>query len=216
MILPVARYIAVDVLYSRRFLAPLLAHSTVLAVLFSNDPGALPSPWAASVLVLYPISAWCAIMIANCEEPVQRTITLVAAGGWPRVLAGVLAVCVLGDLALAALSVLWGVLTTGSPYTWSTAAVGVLAHLASALTGTTVGLLCARPVIQNPSTSLLLVVGVLILTATQSWLPPAGWAVAALTRPDRDPMPLLSLDTGLAAGLACMATMASVLAARRR
>jgi hypothetical protein len=215
VILPVVRYVAVDVLHSRRFLAPLLAYATVLAVLFSGDPGALPSPWAASVLVLYPISAWCAVTIANCEEPVQRTITLVAAGGWPRVLAGVLAVCVLGDLALVALSVLWGVLTTGSP-TWSTVVIGVLAHLASALTGTTVGLLCARPVIQHPSTSLLLVVGVVILTATQPWLPPVGWAVEALSKPDRDPIPLLFLDAGLAAVLACAATMVSVVVARRR
>jgi hypothetical protein len=94
-------------------------------------------------------------------------------------------------------------------------AVGVLAHLAGALTGTAVGLLCARPVIQHPSTSLLLVVGVVILTAVQPWLPPVGWAVAALSKPDRDPAPLLSLDAVLAAGLACVATMASLLVARR-
>jgi hypothetical protein len=40
--------------------------------------------------------------------------------------------------------------------------------------------------------------------------------VEALSKPDRDPIPLLFLDAGLAAGLACVATLASLLVARRR
>jgi hypothetical protein len=40
--------------------------------------------------------------------------------------------------------------------------------------------------------------------------------VEALSKPDRDPIPLLFLDAGLAAVLACAATMVSVVVARRR
>lgn len=201
MILWVVRYVTADVLRSQRLVAPALAYATVLAVFFGGDPGAPPTAWIASSLALYPIGAWCAIVIANCEEPVQRTITIVAAGGWGRLLAGLVAVCVLADIALGALAVLWPMMVTAYPYGWSTIVLGLLVHLASALTGTAVGLLCARPVIHSPSVSLCVVVGVVALTAVQRWLPPVGSAVAALGKPASEAIPVLALDVAVAVAL---------------
>ena len=59
--LAVARFLAADVLRSQRYLLPLLVYAAVLGVLFGNDPGPPPGPWAASALALYPLAAWFAV-----------------------------------------------------------------------------------------------------------------------------------------------------------
>jgi hypothetical protein len=60
-----------------------------------------------------------------------------------------------GDLLLMVLSVGWGAVTTthADP---TTIATGAQAHLAATVTGTALGLLCARPLVPRIGWSLLL------------------------------------------------------------
>ncbi|MCW0216068.1 MAG: hypothetical protein OJJ54_22190 [Pseudonocardia sp.] len=209
----VARFLAADAVRSQRFLIPLFLHGAILAVLFGGDPGPPPAPWAASALALYPIAAWLALTVANTEDPVQRTVTVAAAGGQVPVAAGTLLVALAGDLLLAVLSVAWPVVATGYPHPPAVLVEGLLGHLACATTGTAVGLLCARPVIGKIGWSLLAAVFVVVVTGVQPWLPPVGTSVAALEAGAGYPPLALGAVLGLA--LAGVAAGISAAVARR-
>ncbi len=209
--LAVARYLGSDVLRGQRFLVPLLAYGGVLAVLFGGDPGPPPSPWAASTLLLYPVAAWVAVLVAHTEEPEQRLVTVAGAGGPDRVVAGTLLVALLGGVLLTAMAVVAPLLRGGYPYPPPTLLAGACAHLAAAGTGVAVGLLCARPVLPRIGATFLLAVTVVGVTAVQPWLPPVGSAVLVLTRGG---LPLAEALAGAGAAVAAAAVVAAV--ARRR
>jgi hypothetical protein len=207
----VARYLLADALRSQRVIIPIVLQIAVLAVLFGGDPGPLPTPWAVSCLTAYPVAAWLALTIANTEDPIQRTVTIAAAGGPGPVATGTLLVALLGDLVLTVLSVGWGV-AAGHGAPPAVVATGVLAHLAAAGTGTALGLLCARPLVPRIGWSLLIGVLVVIATAVQPWLPPVGASIAVLVD-DRGPA-ALAIPVVLAFALAAGAAAVSAAAAR--
>ncbi|MFC4950425.1 hypothetical protein [Pseudonocardia sp. GCM10023141] len=200
--LSVAAYLGADVLRSQRFLLPLIVFGAVLAVLFGGDPGAPPAPWAASVLAIYPTAAWFGLIVANTEDPVQRTVTMASAGGPGAVAAGSLLVALVGDVVLAAMAVVWPVVTTHYSYPPPLLLHGALAHLAAAATGTAVGLLCARPLVRRIGWSFCIAVTVVVITAVQPLLPPVGAAARTLTVAEGQ---LPVLDVGLGLALACAA-----------
>lgn len=176
----VARLLGEDVARSQRFLVPTLLFAAALAVLFSGDPGALPVPWAASALLLYPVSAWLTHAVAAVEDDVARTVTVCAAGGPGPVVAGVALAGAAGAAALSVLAVLWGLV-----FAFASAGPGVLldglfGHLACGLTGVAVGLVCARPVIRSLGWAMLAELAFVLVTGSQAWLPPVGTAVASL------------------------------------
>jgi hypothetical protein len=179
--LATARYLVALVFSEQRVLLPLVLFAAVLGVLFGGDPGPAPTPWAASALAAYPVAAWLALVVANVEDPVQRTVTVAAAGGRGRVTVGTLLVALAGDLLMTAIAVLWPNVSTPYDYVSGVLAQGVLAHLACATAGTAVGLVCARPVIRRIGWSFCLAAVVVTVTAVQPWLPPVGTAVHALT-----------------------------------
>lgn len=199
--LAVARYLAADTARSQRVLLPLLAHAAVLAVLFGGDPGPPPGPWAVSALAVYPAAAWFAVVVANTEAPEQRRVTIAAAGGPAPVAAATLVVALAGALALAALSVLLPAVVTRYPYPPSVLLLGGLAHTSCAATGTAVGLLCARPLVTRIGWSFCIGAAVVMATAVQPWLPPAGSAVDALVH-GRLPVADAALGVGLAGAAA--------------
>jgi hypothetical protein len=199
--LSVARYLTADVARSQRFLLPLLVHGAVLAVLFGGDPGPPPGPWAVSALAVYPTAAWLAVVVANTEAPEQRTVTIASAGGPARVAAATLLVAFAGGLVLAALSVLVPAAVSRYPYPPPVLLAGALAHIACAATGTALGLLVARPVVRRIGWSFCIGVAVVMATAVQPWLPPAGSAVEALVS-GRLPIAQAALGVGLAVAAA--------------
>lgn len=205
----VARYVLADLLRSQRFLVPVFVHLAALAVLFGGDPGPAPGGWPASALLLYPVSAWLAITTANSEDPVARLVTVAAAGGPAAVARGVLVACLVADVGLAAASAVRPVLPLVTHvYAYPPAELlgGGLAHLATATTGTAVGLLCARPVIDRVGWSLLAAVTVVVVTGVTPWLPPVGTAVAAIgTAPVA--LPAVALDAALGLALAAAASL---------
>lgn len=195
--LAVARYLTADVARSQRFLLPLLVHGAVLAVLFGGDPGPPPGPWAVSALAVYPAAAWLTVVVANTEAPEQRAVTIASAGGPARVTAATLLVALAGGLVLSALSVLVPAVVSRYPYPAAVLLAGALAHVACAATGTGLGLLVARPVVRRIGWSFCIGVAVVMATAVQPWLPPAGSAVEALVS-GRLPVAQAALAVGLA------------------
>ena len=195
-VLAVAGYLGADVVRSQRFLLPLVVFGGVLAILFGGDPGAPPAPWAASVLALYPAAAWFALIVANTEEPVQRTVTVAAAGGPGAVALASLLVALAGDAVLVALAVFWPVVTTHYAYPPAILLHGLFAHLAAATTGTAVGLVAARPLVKRIGWSFCLAVTVVVITAVQPVLPPVGAAARTLVAPG-SPLPYFDALLGL-------------------
>jgi hypothetical protein len=163
----------------------MLLYVGLLAPLLGGDPGPSPQLWTFTALVLYPVSCWLAVTVANTEDPVQRQVTIAAAGGPTRVAIGVLLTCLLADAVLVAIAMCWPMLT--SSYAFSTQAVmaGVLAHVAVAGTGTAAGLLCARPVLHGIGWSAIVGGGTVFIAVTQNWLPPVGLAVRSPQRESR-------------------------------
>jgi hypothetical protein len=210
--LATARYLGADVLRSQRVYLPLLVYAGVLAVLFGGDPGPPPAPWAASALVLYPAAAWLAVVVANTEDAVQRSVTTVAAGGHGAVAVATLLVALVGDLVLVALAVGLPVIRGPYPYPPGIVLLGALAHLACATAGTAVGLLCARPFVQRIGWSFGIAATVVIATMVQPWLPPVGTAVSALSGGGAVPV----LDAIIGVLLAVAAAAAAFLVERRR
>ncbi|MDN5916066.1 MAG: hypothetical protein L0I76_13335 [Pseudonocardia sp.] len=178
--LAVARMLGEDIARSQRFLVPALLFGAVLAVLFGGDPGALPEPWAASALLLYPVGAWLTHSLAGTEDDVARTVTVTAAGGIVPVVVGVAVAGAAGVVALSVLAVLWGLIAGFSTATPAILLVGLLGHLACGLSGVAVGLVCARPVIPSLGRALLAGLVFVVVTGTRSWLPPVGTAAASL------------------------------------
>jgi hypothetical protein len=209
------RYLGSDLLRSQRFLLPVFLYVLFLATLFSDDPGPPPQMWTVTTVVLYPVSCWLAVTVANTEEPVQRQVTIAAAGGPTRVAFGVLLTCLLADLVLVAIAVCWPVLSTSHDFPAQALAAGVLAHVAVAATGTAVGLLCARPVMHGVGWSVIAAGGALFLTAGQPWLPPVGLTFKSL---NDSPAPTLTLavQAGLGLALSALAAGATVLVHNRR
>jgi hypothetical protein len=72
------RYLGSDLLRSQRFLLPVLLYVLLLAPLFGGDPGPPPQLWTVTAVVLYPVSCWLAVTVANTEDPVQRQVTVAA------------------------------------------------------------------------------------------------------------------------------------------
>ena len=203
--LAVARFVAADVLRSQRWLLPVLAFGAVLAVLYGGDPGAAPGPWAVSALVLYPVAAWFAVVVAAAESSEQRPVTVAAAGGFAPVAAGTLIVALLGGFALAALPVAVPLVVGRYPYPLPVVLTGAFAHLACAATGTAVGLLCARPVVARIGWSFCLALTIVTITAVQSWLPPVGSAVQAIVAGGPPPIGEAVLGVVLAVGASALA-----------
>jgi hypothetical protein len=198
----VARYTAADVLRSQRYLLPLLAYAAVLGVLYGGDPGPAPGPWAASALVLYPMAAWLAVVVANSESPEQRPVTVAAAGGFAPVTAATLLVALAGAFVMAAVPVLVPLVVVRYPYAGPVVLVGAFAHVACATTGIAVGLLCARPLVRRIGWSFCLGLTITVVTAVQPGLPPVGTAVQAIVSGGPAPVAEALAGVALAAGAA--------------
>jgi ABC-type Mn2+/Zn2+ transport system ATPase subunit len=85
----------------------------------------------------------------------------------------------------------------------------------SATTGTSVGLLCARPLVRRPGWALLAACAVTLATGTQPWLPPVGTAIRQLVGADPSPW-WLARDTLVAIVLSGLAVALSTAAGPRR
>ncbi len=179
-VISLVRYLAADVFRGQRFLAPLLVFLGVMGMLFSSDAGQPLEAYSGSSAVLYPIAAWMAVVVATSEDVVRREITVVSAGGWPRVLTASALVAVLITLAMASLAAVWPVVTNPHPYTFSDFLVGLGAHTASALLGVGVGLMFARPVFDAIGRTVLAVSAVVVLTYPFGRATPLGWVLDAL------------------------------------
>ncbi|HEY3557440.1 MAG TPA: hypothetical protein VGL05_08250 [Kribbella sp.] len=151
------RYLMKSVLLSQRYLPPMLIFFGALAVGTASDNGPLQSSYAFGVLVMVVCSTWLTVAIVNHEDPTQRQITLVTVGSSLRVLATTIGVVVTWCLPLLAFGLICPLVTGDHRATVGDLLVGAVAHLASAMIGIAIGVLCSRLLIRR--------IGIAMLTA---------------------------------------------------
>lgn len=174
------RYLAADVLRGQRFLAPLLVFLGSLGMLFAYDPGPQLAAFSGSAALIYPIGAWLTVVVATSEDVVRREITVVSAGGWPRVLAAVAVTAVVFGLAFAVVATVWPVVASPRPYSFLQVLAGLGVHSVAALLGVGVGLMFSRPVFDSIGRTVLVVFGVVVMTYPLGRHTPLGWVLDAL------------------------------------
>lgn len=202
------RYLAVDLVKSQRYLPPLLLHCAVLGMMFSGDAGEALFAYAGSCALIYPVAAWLGVVVATTEDPVQRTVTAVTAGGWGRVASAQALLAAVGTVVLAVIATVWPVFTNPHPYSFGVVGLGLAAHLVCGLTGVGVGMLCSRPVIGRTGPSLLAVVAVVAVTFKVGQATPVGAVLGGLARQDLRSLPV-------AAAAAVLLVVAAAVAAWR-
>ncbi|MDQ0378163.1 hypothetical protein [Amycolatopsis thermophila] len=173
------RYQLALLAHSQRWLPPLLAYVIMLGVLYS-DPGSEARPlFGVSAGALTVVACWLAIALIDAEDPTQRLITRVHAGGLSTVITGIVAAIGLCCAVLMVVPLLWAALV----HTGFTAAVlvdGVLAHSACAAAGVAIGLPCSRLVLPRIGYTVLTALAALGVVLLTRWVPVVNPMLRAL------------------------------------
>ncbi|WP_086819074.1 hypothetical protein [Allokutzneria sp. NRRL B-24872] len=177
------RYLGAELISSQRWFPPMVVFAAVFGMLYSTGAGPAIPAYGATVLLLFPVSAWLSAVVANSEDPVTRMVTITAAGGWRRASTGVLLLAALCNALLVALSVLVPILVNPSPYPVSTVLIGLGAHVVAASLGIAVGLLCARPVLAGPGWTMSALITVMLIAVGLGRVPPLGDLVGQMFVP---------------------------------
>ncbi|QUQ66570.1 hypothetical protein [Kutzneria sp. CA-103260] len=210
------RYLLADLFKSQRWLPPVFVYLAVAGILYGGDPGTPRPPYGVSEMALFPLAAWLTVVLVNNEDPVQRHVTLAAVGGWRRLLGGLVGAAAVLNGGLVLVATFVPALIHHHPYAVSDVALGFVAHVIAAVTGISLGLLCARPMIPTTGWSLVAVVGVALALLVANQLPPVG-AMAHLlfdTAPVSAPAVAVQVAVAAVVGAACVGVVYRV--GRRR
>ncbi|GAA5185227.1 hypothetical protein GCM10023322_28530 [Rugosimonospora acidiphila] len=169
--LALIRYALASLIHSQRYLAPALLYLVVLATFTINDQGTLAGVYVVSAGALLVCGTWLTVTIVNLDDPVQRAITVSAAGRSRRVLAASVGLAVLVCVVLAGVGLVFPLLSGHHVITSAGLVTGAEAELACAFAGIAVGLLCSRLVVGRPGYSLILALG-LVLALPLVRIPP--------------------------------------------
>jgi hypothetical protein len=166
-VIALVRYSAADVLRSQRWVAPVLTFLAVEAVIAAGNGTVLPT-YAVSAVALLFMTTWITVVTLNVEDPIQETVTAVAAGGRtaPRLAKMVVAYGFGLALAVVALVVSADGATIGH------AGAGLGALLLGILAGVAIGALCSRPIVSRTAWAVIAGLTLCLVDALVPGLPP--------------------------------------------
>jgi hypothetical protein len=185
-VIALVRYTLSTVLLSQRYLPPVLVF---LAALWSftgaDDNGPLPPDYAVGTAAVFICGIWLTVVTVNAADPVQRSITVVNAGGSGRVLAASVWVSGMWCAAIAVVGLLYPLTVGRHPIGPAVLVLGALAELTSACTGMALGLLCSRLVARRTGYSVLGALAAVLLFVLVPGVPPVHpvFQLLAGTRP---------------------------------
>ncbi|CAL9603161.1 hypothetical protein SUDANB120_05483 [Streptomyces sp. enrichment culture] len=213
------RYTFATMLHTQRYVAPLLLFMGLMGVLTANGNGPLPAAYASSAGAMFVCSTWLAMAVVNLDEPPQRAITVVTAGGRPlRVLLAAIGTVLLSCLALMVVGLAFPLWLGDHAVTASDLLLGIEAQLACALTGTAIGVLCSRQVFTRQGHAVVAALALLMGALFPKGLPPVN-RLFTLMATTSDAAPLLApagAMSALSALLLTAATAATHFTGRRR
>ncbi|GAA1555336.1 hypothetical protein [Streptomyces globosus] len=206
------RYTFATVLHTQRYVAPLLLFTGLMGVLTVNGTGPLPGAYASSAGAMFVCSTWLAVAVTSLDEPPQRAITIVTAGGRPlRVLLAAIGTVLLSCLALMAVGLLLPLWLGDHAVTAADLLLGTEAQLACALTGTAIGVFCSRQVFTRQGYAVIAAVALLSGALFTKGLPPVN-RLFTLMATTPDAVPLL-VPAGAMTALSALLLTASAAAA---
>jgi hypothetical protein len=168
------RYVAATLLHSQRYLAPVLLFAASVGVFSGNDAGPLPPVYSSCAAMLLVAATWLTIALVSVEEPTHRAITIVSAGGARRVLVAMVAVAVLGCLAMAGIGLALPLVFGDHPVSATDLVVGLAAQLTAATVGVAVGLVCSRLVIRRQGYAFVLALALVLVSLLTHGLAPVN------------------------------------------
>ncbi|HTT89685.1 MAG TPA: hypothetical protein VMF65_09010 [Acidimicrobiales bacterium] len=172
-----ARYIAADTARSQRWLPPLLVYAVFCAFNLAADGSAagnaLPT-MATAAAALLPISIWLTVVVGNCEDPVQATITAATVGGEARLRLAKLLVALMAAAALGLISTVLAWLGTNNfgLTDFRALGAGLAAHLLAAVVGVAAGAWCMRPILDRRAWAVLTGLAVTMVEVLVPHCPP--------------------------------------------
>ncbi|WP_216212423.1 hypothetical protein [Amycolatopsis aidingensis] len=199
--------------HSQRYLPAALLFLVVLGVLYKDPNAPVPPEFAVSAGALTVIGCWLTIALVDAEDPVQRLITLSHARGRPALLLSLLVTVLLCCLVLTGCSLAWAGITHGG-LPAGELGLGVLAHLACALSGIAVGLPCSRFLVPRIGYTVLLALALLAAVLLVRQVPLVNPMLRALAADDGTRAEPVLLGLG-AAVLALAVSTAAVGLVRR-
>lgn len=189
------RYVLASVVHSQRYLPPYLVFLAAMGILTSNDHGPLLPIYAVAAGVALMCATWLTIVVANADDPGQRAITIVNAGGSGRVLVASVIVTTAGCVVLTVMGLFFP-LTSGTHHlTGPDVAIGTAAMLTAGCTGMAIGLLCARPVIRRTGTMVLTAIGAIFGCLLIPGAPPMNTMFHLLAGDQRPAHPTVPMVT---------------------
>ncbi|GGS81742.1 MULTISPECIES: hypothetical protein [Streptomyces] len=213
------RYTFATMLHTQRYVAPLLLFMGLMGVLTANGNGPLPAAYASSAGAMFVCSTWLAMAVVSLDEPPQRAITVVTAGGRPlRVLLAAIGTVLLSCLALMVVGLAFPLWLGDHAVTAADLLLGIEAQLACALTGTAIGVLCSRQVFTRQGHAVVAALALLMVALFTKGLPPVN-GLFTLMATTSDAAPLLApagAMSALSALLLTAATAATHFTGRRR
>jgi hypothetical protein len=165
------RYVLATVLHSQRYVAPAVFFVAVLAILTASDSGPLLQTYSASAAAMLASAVWLTVAIVGVEEPVGRSVLVVAVGRSRDVLLATVAVVFVFCLVLAAVGLVYPIYTGSHEVARRSVELGGVAELTCACVGTGLGLVCSRLVIARPGFSMVIGLTLVLATLVSPWLP---------------------------------------------
>ncbi|HVQ59679.1 MAG TPA: hypothetical protein VMS60_12300 [Solirubrobacterales bacterium] len=185
----VARYMLVEHLGSRRWVAPFLFLASGVIVLYAQPPNPVLSTAGTAAAWMFPAQAWWAFAFLNTQEPGERQ-TLVATVGARRFAAGRL----LGLLALLAIAMVFTAafpILTGRferPAHLDEIVLILCANWLCGAAGSGLAALVCEPIVRTRAVPVLFLTGAVVLSIPLD-VSPAIETAAAMNRTDASAVP---------------------------
>lgn len=212
------RYALATVAHSQRYIPPTLLFIAVMAVFTSNDTGPLVPVYAISSAAVFVCGTWLTVAVANAEDPGQRSITVVNAGGLGRVLVASVWVAAVGCGLLSLIGLLFPLVTGRHPVDVAVLALGFLAESTAGCTAVAVGLVCSRLVIRRSGYSVVVSLAAMFVLLLVPGLPPVNPVfrlLAGTEKPTALLLPVVVFGLVSVVLLAGSTTLTRFVAARR-
>jgi len=174
-VIALIRYTFATVLHTQRYLAPLLLFMGLMGVLTVNGSGPLPPAYASSAGSLFICSTWLTIALMSLDDPPQRAIVVVTAGGRSlTVLLAAISTALLSCLVLMAFGLFFPLWMGDYVVTTTDLLLGLEAQLTCALVGIAIGVLCSRLVFKRQGYALIAALALVMGALFAKGMPPVN------------------------------------------
>ncbi|EFE78229.1 hypothetical protein SSIG_05829 [Streptomyces filamentosus NRRL 11379] len=162
-------------MHTQRYLAPLLLFMGLMGVLTVNGSGPLPPAYASSAGALFVCSTWLTIALMSLDDPPQRAIVVVTAGGRSlTVLLAAIGTALVSCLVLMVFGLVFPLWIGNYTVTAADLLLGLEAQLTCALVGIAIGVLCSKLVFKRQGYALVAALALVMGSLFAKGMPPVN------------------------------------------